>query len=298
MALWTPNLLSELFAWYKADSLSLSDGDPISTLADSDSGTYSLTSSGAARPTYTANALNSLPVMTFSGAQWLTSGTTNDWAFLNQSTGGTVIAIWKFGTTSDPNTLGALLGNNGGSSAVHGFYTIYDDRASIPRNNTLLVVQRNANTGGSGTAAYELVTADSYLAANTPNLTSFVHDGSNTTAASKLMVNINGGSLFGNNTSTRGVSTSNPARALQLGACGNNAFPMVGYIAEVCIFNSVLSSTNRQLTEGYMAWKWGLQVNLPSGHPYKNAAPFIGRSRRLINDGLFNRGLFNAGLAR
>ena len=25
--------------------------------------------------------------------------------------------------------------------------------------------------------------------------------------------------------------------------------------------------------EGYLAWKWGLEGNLPSDHPYKNSAP-------------------------
>lgn len=29
----------------------------------------------------------------------------------------------------------------------------------------------------------------------------------------------------------------------------------------------------RYQAEGYLAWKWGLQGNLPSWHPYKNAAP-------------------------
>lgn len=39
----------------------------------------------------------------------------------------------------------------------------------------------------------------------------------------------------------------------------------------VCVDTS--SATTRQLLEGYLAWKWGLQGSLPAGHPYKNAAP-------------------------
>lgn len=298
MPAWTPNLLSELFAWYKADSLSLSNGDPISTLTDSDSGTYSLTASAGARPTYTTNALNGLPVMTFSGAQWLTSGTTNPWAFLNQATGGTVVSVWKAGNVADPNTLYGLYGTNGGTISVHGTYQIYDDRASSSRNESILMAARNNNTGGSGAVDYSSQTGNGFMTPNAAHITTALHDNGNTTAASKLRVSVDGGTLFGNNTSTRDPSISNPGRAFQLGACGNNVFPLTGYIAEVCVFNSVLSSTNYQLTEGYLAWKWGLQTNLPSDHPYKNAAPSIGRARRLINDGLFNRGLFNAGLLR
>jgi hypothetical protein len=36
------------------------------------------------------------------------------------------------------------------------------------------------------------------------------------------------------------------------------------------IYNSILSTPQREQVEGYLAWKWGLQVNLPPGHPYKN----------------------------
>lgn len=298
MPAWTPNLLSELFAWYKADSLSLSNGDPISTLTDSDSGTYSLTASAGARPTYTTNALNGLPVMTFSGAQWLTSGTTNPWAFLNQATGGTVVSVWKAGNVSDPNTLYGLYGTNGGTVTVHGTYCFWDDRVVVPRNETIVLAARNNNTGGAGDAFYDTVTSNGFFTPNAPHIMTCLHDNANVTAANKLRVSVDGGTLTGSNVSTRDPSTSNPFRAFQLGACGNNVFPLTGYIAEVCIFNSVLSATNYQLTEGYLAWKWGLQTNLPSDHPYKNAAPSIGRARRLINDGLFDRGLFNAGLVR
>jgi hypothetical protein len=46
---------------------------------------------------------------------------------------------------------------------------------------------------------------------------------------------------------------------------------MKGYLAEVIIFTSVLSSTQRQQVEGYLAWKWGLQSSLPANHPYKTS---------------------------
>ena len=35
---------------------------------------------------------------------------------------------------------------------------------------------------------------------------------------------------------------------------------------------------DRQQLEGYLAWKWGLEANLPVDHPYKNAAPTNGIS--------------------
>lgn len=42
-----------------------------------------------------------------------------------------------------------------------------------------------------------------------------------------------------------------------------------GQIAELVIFNSFLSSSDRELVEGYLACKWGTQSLLPVAHPYK-----------------------------
>jgi len=42
-----------------------------------------------------------------------------------------------------------------------------------------------------------------------------------------------------------------------------------GNIAEAILYTSQLNTTNRQLTEGYLANKWGLKSLLPADHPYK-----------------------------
>jgi hypothetical protein len=31
--------------------------------------------------------------------------------------------------------------------------------------------------------------------------------------------------------------------------------------------------TDLEKAEGYLAWKWGLEGNLPISHPYKNSPP-------------------------
>lgn len=48
-----------------------------------------------------------------------------------------------------------------------------------------------------------------------------------------------------------------------------------GYIAEVFIAPSILSDSDRQKSEGYLAHKWGLEDNLPVSHPYKSAPPTV-----------------------
>jgi hypothetical protein len=47
-----------------------------------------------------------------------------------------------------------------------------------------------------------------------------------------------------------------------------------GVICEVITYDALLTTTQRQQVEGYLAWKWGLQSELPiSSHPYKTFKP-------------------------
>jgi hypothetical protein len=46
-----------------------------------------------------------------------------------------------------------------------------------------------------------------------------------------------------------------------------------GFVGEVITYPSGLSNGDRQKVEGYLAWKWGIQNNLPDSQPYKNAPP-------------------------
>ena len=57
---------------------------------------------------------------------------------------------------------------------------------------------------------------------------------------------------------------------------GNKKQP--GRFAELLLFDGDCGTSSdiylyRYQAEGYLAWKWGLQGNLPSNHPYKNSAP-------------------------
>jgi hypothetical protein len=49
-----------------------------------------------------------------------------------------------------------------------------------------------------------------------------------------------------------------------------------GKIAEVVITLFVPTLQERRTIEGYLAWKWGLDANLPANHPYRNRPPLIG----------------------
>ena len=55
-------------------------------------------------------------------------------------------------------------------------------------------------------------------------------------------------------------------------------------LSEVLVYTSVLSTADRESVEGHLAWKYGLQAQLPAGHTYKNAAPtsVVGRGTLLV----------------
>ena len=68
------------------------------------------------------------------------------------------------------------------------------------------------------------------------------------------------------------ASTSNLCQiageyALSNGAC------LTAYMGEILLYNTILTTTQRQNVEGYLAWKWGLQGNLPATHPYSKFPP-------------------------
>lgn len=53
------------------------------------------------------------------------------------------------------------------------------------------------------------------------------------------------------------------------------SFGLDGKMSELVFVSGTLPTLDRQKLEGYLAWKWGLQANLPVGHPYKNSPPTV-----------------------
>jgi hypothetical protein len=79
-------------------------------------------------------------------------------------------------------------------------------------------------------------------------------------------------------TSAWGGASSNDPNALQY-SVGGSVATGAGSISydygEAVIFQSNLSTFDRQRMEGYLAWKWTLRNLLPANHPYKNVPPLI-----------------------
>ena len=270
--LWTPSLLRPAL-WLDANDLStISTGTGVSEWRDKSGNARNVTQgTGGTQPTLTVGGLNGRNVLSFNGSQYLTSpAATSVWNFLHNTNGSSIFAVWQAATNSNPNALSGLIGTNAATSANIGFYISYDDRSSVPTNDRFLV-----QISGGGSSSVSVAGPDNSHPANTPVILSHVRDPNNGTAANRSFVRVNK-TLNQGNTQTAAPSASNASFALQIGALGNNAFPSIGYIAEIIVLASIANADVREDIEGYLAWKWGLRNGLIAGHPFANRPPLIG----------------------
>lgn len=242
---WSPEFLSSglLSAWYKADSLSLSDGAGVGSWTDSsgNGNTVAQLTSGR-QPTFQTNELNSQPVLRFDGTNdILTDG---DIAALDVGTGDIwMAAVFK----STDNSAAQNYFEKGATS-----FGLRTTSAGVLQMNlggtSNIPLQSNGNWSRT---AFVIVTA----ARVSSTCNGFVNGtASNTTCT----------------TNTGSISNSD---VFDIGSRAVGAGPMVGDIAEILVGGATLDDNQRFKIEGYLAHKYGLSANLPSDHKYKNAAP-------------------------
>jgi hypothetical protein len=234
------------------------------------------------RPTWNSGVQNGLGVARYDGNDRLTSvAASSTWTFLHSSQS-TIFVVVKNGTTSDPNAAYGIFGTNPLASSNIGFGVFYDDRAAVSRNNALV--------GGATRAVLDsfvsLLVTQNFVEPNAFEILEIASDPANSTAGNRLKFANNGSSLSGANTATGAINTANPTNNLQIGTAGNNTLPLTGDYCELIIAPSLLSTADRQNTEGYLAHKWGLTASLPSDHPYKTTPPgFVFPRRRRSRSG-------------
>jgi hypothetical protein len=264
MALWTPSDLDSgtLTAWYKADSLSLNDGDGVSSWTDSSGNGNDVSQATSARqPTFETNELNSKPVIRYDGSNDILSD--GDIADLDVGTGD----IWMASVFKSTDDGGAQFFLEKGSTT----FALMTSAAGILQariGGTTNIPQQSA--GNWSRTGFVIVTASRVSS----SCNGFVNGSDMTTTGT---------------TNSGSISNSN---VLDLGATAVGGQPMTGDIAEVLVGGATLSTEDRQKIEGYLAHRYGLEGNLPSDHPYKSAAPTTGAVRSLFGGNqLFGQGL-------
>ena len=201
----------------------------------------------ALQPFYTLNGLNGLNIADFDGADDVLNGLAVSNFVTNNSYSAFVVGLARTIATNDENGYfnEAFYGDAGGYMAMY------------LRSSNLIGAYNWDGANKVATNAY------------TPNT---VVIGYSELSSGSIRIRTNGGS----ETATVSSNTANLTFAIQIGRNFNsNTFCLDGKIAEVIFTNAALSTTNRQLIEGYLAHKWGLASSLPNDHPYKTAAPNI-----------------------
>jgi len=228
----SPKSIAGLAAWWDAadsSSLTLDGNGNVSSWADK-SGNGVTASQGTAnnRPTPTAAALNGKQVLTFDGAN-------DGLSFTGTArTDETVLVVAR--VTFSDNKANQIIGDS---------------------------------TSGWGLNLTTRATIDSplqaYLGGFSNGVTSIRYGfNANQTVGPVLLEYVRsaaaGGQLLTNGTSRGTCTTSNSFANSRIGVIGTSTQPLLGYIAEVCIYSRALSASERQQVERYLGAKWGLSV--------------------------------------
>ena len=244
---WTPAALgSSLALWLDAEDASTItlNGGNISQWNDkSGNGRHVAQGTATLQPAYIPTATNNKPAVRFDGTDDVVNAVSPSNWWLSAIGAGAFSLFHLF--RSSNSGYGISVNNLNGTGGVPRLYML----ANSLSYNTLTTLLNNSPSYSLGSVAF----------------IQFSHDGIETPA-----VRMNAGTEL---TATQAAVAP---------AVGNFSFPFLisglpppGDSSEIVVIAGNLSSLDRQKMEGYLAWKWGLEANLPADHPYKNTPPIV-----------------------
>ena len=299
-ALWSPTVLTGLQCWLDAaDRTTLFDAGSGGTLpgdggsigrwldkAGSNHATDVVDGSNAAistqRPTRVAAAQNGLDAINFNGTQWFDQNSARD-MLRNRSCAIMAVAM-KYGTVgNDLNQFAWANRKAGAGEAALRYQLLHRSDNSIVSISRRL--DADANNTVASTSAVPPFDTNWHVHVALCDWTNgaLYHriDGTQVSTASY--------SSSGNTSDTSLGITANDVDGATWTAIGGNgrtkrndgagadltlsAGSQIGEM--ICFARSSGSYTTADLqnAEAYLAWRWGLQANLPAGHPYRNTPP-------------------------
>lgn len=246
-SLWTPTRLgSAVVTWFDAGTLSTLtlSGSAVTSWASRAGSITASQGTSSKRPTYSATARNSLPGVSFDGSD----------------------DVLQFSSTT-----GLPSGDSDGFLCAVGYSNASGFRYMVSYGDTGTTTNgsRSAAVNSSGNAAFVVFGTSNDVNSNVSWNGSdrvFVAQG----GSGQLSLTIDG-QLSPQTVSTTLVTTS-PGAAMLGAYSGGNSY-WSGVLQEALIGNRKLTTGERQKMEGYLAWRWGLVSQLPSGHPYKTIRP-------------------------
>lgn len=215
----SPSDISGMVAWYRSEDLAgLSNGDPITSWTDASGNGWAATNAGSPRPIKITGP-NSLPAAAFGGTHNLVH-------YIGNNTTPTIFAVVQM-----TNTM----------TGYRGIFQMGDANAS---GSMMLANHSTALKWGVYTTA-EQAASTQLTAANTPMLLTMVDN-----AAS--------GGTFYTNGVANGTWTGDSIGSSEKRIGGSAAQLLQGYISEIIVYDSNLSTPNREAVEAYLMGKYGL----------------------------------------
>ena len=255
----TPTSISGLTNWYdgsdpNANGILPSNGTTISTWKDKSTNANNMIAQTAGTYTYANNSQNGLGTVTFNNSWYRTATANATYPF------DVYVVVKLNSTTNAADVIGS------GSNNSDNF-------------NSLTFGEHTAGRWHNGSSGFS----------RTPNAVSSTSETSTSFLLMQWSIANNNFYIYRNGVqimSTTSYTWGGPSN--QEFRLGNRYYTtaniqLQGSIAEVLFYNSQLQTSNRQKVEGYLAWKWGLQTNLPTTHPYYTLAPKINTTQKPIN---------------
>lgn len=241
---WTPADESNQLFWFKADSLSLSNNDPVSAWVNSfGDSSRDASSSGSNRPTYKTGGLNGKPYLSFNASNFMEYGTNNDFTPGNnfcifmliqvQSTGGT----W--------------------------YRTLISVRTPTSNNHFVFMASNDASYGqiwwgvpsGGGVAMIGVATADF---TSNPTTGSVSYNGGSVTSAGSWVAKRNGADLT--EAALGGLGSAHNDHKNYIGSWPNTAPPSFGFadkVYEIFAFSKAADAALYANVADYWSRKYG-----------------------------------------
>ncbi len=237
-----PAAVVNLSAWYDASDSSTigTTSTAVSQLLDkSGHGATLVQPAKSSQPALLTNGLNGLSTIVFNGYSDFLYGTTG----FPTSSDFTIVYL---GQMSAVNTNNLLSDYSTSNSTSHAFW-----------GNTGQTPSLYSGNGGAFVSSPSVGSA-SFICVATYNVSSQL------------------GAIYNNGTSAPATGSGGAAAtdpSIEIGGFAGAQYFLTGTLGEALVYGRVLTTAERQSIEGYVAWKWGLQANLPAGHPYAAAPP-------------------------
>ena len=258
MALWTPAEITTALWLDAADTNTITlNGGNVSQWDDKSGNSYHATQADSAnRPAFAASEV------IFS----------NDFLITSDSMVAPSVSVFLVARSTNTNTA-RIIDAKGGT-------------ASSSENGGLMLIQSaSASTGLSWTVSsggsfnrLDSGTENEFRGQDTDAIVAAFYDNANGRQWIEVNAALKSEAFPGSGFLDRSTSLNE----LRIGNSITDASPLLGGIREIILVSSAVGLSEKQLIEGYLAWKWGLEAKLPADHPHKAAAPAVEAPTGLI----------------